>query len=51
MLSFHTNMKATVQSNRKVSESFTINCEVKQPCVLAPTLQELNVFANKTSPT
>ena len=36
--SFHENMKATVQFDGTISDSFDINCGVKQGCVLAPTL-------------
>ena len=38
MKSFHTNTKATVHYDGKVSESFTIKSEVKQGCVLAQTI-------------
>ena len=36
--SFNTNTKATVQYDGNVSDSFTNKSEVKQGCVLAPTL-------------
>ena len=38
---FHTNIKATVQYDGNVSESFTIKSGLKQGYVLAPTLFEI----------
>ena len=55
IISFHNNMKATVQFDGSTSDSFDINSGVKQGCVLAPTLFSIyfavlleNAF--KTSP-
>ena len=38
VVSFHSNMKGTVQFNGNLSEPFDIRSGVKQGCVLAPTL-------------
>ena len=38
IISFHSNMKATVQFDGRTSDPFDINSGVKQGCVLAPTL-------------
>ena len=39
--SFHTNMKGTVQFNGSSSRQFDIRSDIKQGCVLAPTLFEI----------
>ena len=44
VISFHDDMKATIQFNGSTSDSFNINNGVKQGCVLAPTLFSLNTL-------
>ena len=38
IVSFHDDMKATIQSDGSTSDGFNINSGVKQGCVLPPTL-------------